>query len=198
MDMEMPVMDGITATRNLRAREAEQGGAHLPVVAMTANALQEDRERCLVAGMDGYLAKPVSFAALQNEIRRLFGSRPLAPEAPAAAAEPRDGAIFDRQAAVAMMGEDSLFNRVAEMFVAEAPGYLAEIDAAMAAGDADQLARVAHTVKGLFATFVAPAGQSIAMQLEKMARTGNLGACSELVIAVRAKVEALSAALAHK
>jgi signal transduction histidine kinase/CheY-like chemotaxis protein/HPt (histidine-containing phosphotransfer) domain-containing protein len=198
MDMEMPVMDGITATRNLRAREAAQGSAHLPVVAMTANALQEDRERCLAAGMDGYLAKPVSLLALQNEIRRLFGGWQPAPKAQAAAAAPQDGAIFDRQAAVAMMGEESLFNKVAEMFVTDAPAYLAEIDAALAVGDADRLARVAHTLKGLFATFVAPEGQSIAMQLEKMARTGNPGACSELVNAVRAKVEALSAALASK
>jgi signal transduction histidine kinase/CheY-like chemotaxis protein/HPt (histidine-containing phosphotransfer) domain-containing protein len=198
MDMEMPGMDGITATRNLRAREAEQGKGHLPVIAMTANALQEDRERCFAAGMDGYIAKPVSLATLQKEIRRLFGGKQPATTTPAATAPAAVDMIFDRKAAIAMMGDESLFDEVAGMFVADAPGYLDEIDAALAAGDADRLARAAHTVKGLFATFVAPAGQSVAMQLEQTARGGNLAACGELATAVRVKTEVLSAALAHK
>ena len=72
MDMEMPVMDGVTATQTIRARElAEQCSERLPIIAMTANALQEDRERCMAAGMDGYIAKPVNLRALQAELRRV-------------------------------------------------------------------------------------------------------------------------------
>ena len=209
MDMEMPEIDGVTATRELRAREAALGKGnqrHLPIVAMTANALQEDRERCFAAGMDGYLAKPVSLMALRQEFQRLFGSRDTATvAAPAPAASPAatiptsatTGPVFDRGAAVAMMGDDSLFDEVAGMYVADVPGYLAEIDAALVAGDADRLARAAHTVKGLFATFVAPAGQTAALQLEQAARAGNLAECAPLATAVRARAEALSTALAQ-
>jgi CheY-like chemotaxis protein/anti-sigma regulatory factor (Ser/Thr protein kinase) len=71
MDMEMPEMDGLTATRLIREREAATG-AWVPIVAMTANALQGDRERCFEAGMDGYIAKPINQAALMGEIRRVM------------------------------------------------------------------------------------------------------------------------------
>lgn len=72
MDMEMPEMDGIAATIHIRASEAEQGKGRLPIVAMTANAMREDRERCQAAGMDGYLSKPVRLASLRAEIQRLL------------------------------------------------------------------------------------------------------------------------------
>jgi signal transduction histidine kinase/CheY-like chemotaxis protein/HPt (histidine-containing phosphotransfer) domain-containing protein len=198
MDMEMPEMDGITATQQLRAREAAQGLAHLPVVAMTANALQEDRERCFAAGMDGYLAKPVSLAALQNELRRLFGNARPAVFAHTASAPENAGPIYDRAAALAMMGDEALLDEVAGMFAADVPGYLAEIDAALAAGDVDRLARAAHTVKGLFATFVSPDGQAVALRLEQDARAGNLAGCGELAATVRTHAEALAAALTRK
>ncbi|NTV95005.1 MAG: response regulator, partial [Thiobacillus sp.] len=152
MDMEMPEMDGIAATRAIRAREAESGRAHLPVVAMTANALQEDRERCRAAGMDGYIAKPVSLAALREELGRHFGGaaeRPVpSPGRPAAAA------LYDRATAIERLGDDEeMFAQVAEVFVADVPNLVAELDAALAAGDVDALMRVGHTLKGLFATF---------------------------------------------
>jgi CheY-like chemotaxis protein len=68
----MPELDGLSATRAIREREREQGQRRLPIIAMTANALIEDRQRCFEAGMDGYIAKPISLAALESEIRRLF------------------------------------------------------------------------------------------------------------------------------
>lgn len=74
MDMEMPEMDGVTATTHIRAQEAAQGAARLPIIAMTANAMQEDRDRCFAAGMDGYLSKPVRLATLHTEVRRLFAA----------------------------------------------------------------------------------------------------------------------------
>jgi CheY-like chemotaxis protein len=70
MDVQMPVMDGLTATRELRRREAEQPGAHAPIIAMTANAMNSDRDACLAAGMDDYLAKPFSGAQLREVLGR--------------------------------------------------------------------------------------------------------------------------------
>ena len=68
----MPVLDGVSATQAIRAREQANGTSRpLPIIAMTANALQEDRDRCMAAGMDGYIAKPVNLRALETELRRV-------------------------------------------------------------------------------------------------------------------------------
>ena len=73
MDIEMPEMDGLDATRAWRAMEAERGSARLPIIALTANAMAEDRARCNAAGMDGYVAKPIVVAQLKSELERLLG-----------------------------------------------------------------------------------------------------------------------------
>ncbi|MDS4016029.1 MAG: response regulator, partial [Candidatus Accumulibacter sp.] len=80
MDMEMPEMDGLSATRQIREREA-LAGRRVPIIAMTANALQGDRERCFEAGMDGYIAKPINQAALVDEIRRVMTLNKAGPAA---------------------------------------------------------------------------------------------------------------------
>ena len=201
MDMEMPEMDGVTATCHIRASEAERGAPRLPIIAMTANAMHEDRDRCFAAGMDGYISKPVSLTTLQNELRRLFadtGVVPVTSPAPTAATTAYDGThgpIFDRTAAIAMMGDAELFEELATMYIADVPGYLRDLDAALAAADGDGLTRSAHTLKGLFATFAAAPGQAIAQRLEQSARDGNTSACAELVATVRAHAEALAVVL---
>lgn len=197
MDVEMPGMDGLTATRNLRAREAQSGSGHLPVVAMTANALQEDRERCLAAGMDGYLAKPVGLTTLRTEIHRLFDGHQAEAETPTVAAPTPELPVFERATAVAMLGDECLLTEISALFVADVPGYLREIDDALAAGDAARLGMAAHTVKGLCATFASPAGHAAALQLEAAARSGDLAACATAVAQVRSRVEALAAALSR-
>jgi CheY-like chemotaxis protein len=115
MDMEMPEMDGISATREIRQRERAQGSkSRLPIIALTANALAEDRERCFAAGMDGYVPQTHQpQRAGESEISRLFkGSQTVAPSsaAPAVtvAAEPND-AVFDRAATLEMIGDEALF-----------------------------------------------------------------------------------------
>ena len=191
MDMEMPEMDGVTATRHIRASEA--GGRHLPIIAMTANALTEDRERCFAAGMDGYIPKPISLSALKNELYRLFGQ--VAPQ-PATVEETSNanegGPAGNRSAAIAMMGDEEIYLEVAAMFVADAPGMLSELDQALAAGDWPALTRVAHTLKGLLATFAAKSGEATARQLEASARAGNAeGNCAELADALRHQAQRL-------
>lgn len=200
MDMEMPEMDGVTATQRYRATEPP--GRHLPIIAMTANALQEDRERCFAAGMDGYVAKPVSLSALQAELRRLFAATPESSTTSLEAVAPVTVApvgSFDRTAAIAMMGDEELFDQLAEMFRADAPGYLAELDAALAEADGTRLSRSAHTLKSLFATFAAPGGEAIARQLEHSARDGDttrdVAEWQALADQLRQHVEALSTAL---
>jgi CheY-like chemotaxis protein len=72
MDVRMPKLDGLSATRELRRREQELGG-HLPVIAMTASVLPEDRQSCLAAGMDTYISKPLNFGVVEEEIERFCG-----------------------------------------------------------------------------------------------------------------------------
>jgi len=201
MDMEMPVMDGITATQQLRTREAEQGAPRVPVIAMTANALTEDRDRCFAAGMDGYIAKPINLAALQNELRRLFGAANVADQAPTEETMPIDipaAPLFDRVAAIDNMGDADLFEELAGMFVADVPNLVGELEAAFAAADAPRLTRAAHTLKGLFATFASTPGETLARQLEHTARAGDLAACGELTPQVCGLASELATALQAK
>lgn len=191
MDMEMPEMDGITATR--RIRESEAAGHHLPIIAMTANALQEDRERCFAAGMDGYIPKPISLGTLKDELYRLFGK--VAPQAKAMEATmttSEEAPAGNRAAAIALMGDEEIFHEVAAMFVADTPRMLDELGQALAASDWPALTRSAHTLKGLFATFAAKAGETAARQLEAGARAGNPeGNCADLAAEVRRQAHRL-------
>ena len=203
MDVEMPEMDGITATRRIRDREALEGRARLPIIAMTANALQEDRERCLAAGMDGYVAKPISRKTLQDELNRVFSDQSESPclaAAPQSKEQAMEERVFDQEAALDMMGGDhDLLKELARMFIDNSPRTLGELNAALAAGDRVALKRSAHTLKGLFATFVCLRGETIARELEQVAGDSGvaLERCRELADGVRDRVDALNAALAH-
>ncbi len=201
MDMEMPEMDGITATRHIREREDRDGAPRLPIVAMTANALREDRDRCLAAGMDGYIAKPISRKALEDELFRLFAGTSPSPPTGVAAAEPNESVnkpVFDYAVALERIGDAEVLQEVAAMFVASAPEEIGELEAALAAGDWPSLKRVAHTLKGLFATFAASDGEQMARELELAAGFDNDtrgGTCAELAARVRDHVDALRQAL---
>jgi signal transduction histidine kinase/DNA-binding NarL/FixJ family response regulator/HPt (histidine-containing phosphotransfer) domain-containing protein len=210
MDMEMPEMDGVAATRHIREREDREGTPRLPIVAMTANALREDKERCLAAGMDGYIAKPISRKALQDELFRLFaGTSPPLP-AGVAAVEPAkeaavagpnesvDKPVFDHAAALERIGDAEVLQNVAAMFVASAPTDIRALEAALATGDWLALRRVAHTLKGLFATFAASDGEQAARELELsagFADDAHGDTCAELTARVRDHVNALCEAL---
>ncbi|MGZ3182647.1 MAG: PAS domain S-box protein [Telluria sp.] len=139
MDVQMPGMDGLTVTRQLRQHEAPRG-AHVPVVAMTARAMQGDRERCLEAGMDDYLAKPVDAARLRQALARF---------APAPACALPDW----RDALQRLDGDAALFLELAGLFLADGPGMLAELNEALARGDRAASERAAHSLKGVLANF---------------------------------------------
>jgi CheY-like chemotaxis protein len=204
MDMEMPEMDGLTATRQVRRNEAQDKGGtggtspHLPIIAMTANALAEDRERCFAAGMDGYISKPISLAALHGEIQRLFGGAGAAEAASVIIpSSGRQDAVFDRAAVIDMLGDEDLFKELASMYIADAPGYLTELDAALAAEDWPRVARSAHTLKGLFATFAASEAERDGRLLEQGATNGDAVQCAQFAPLVRTHTEALANALAE-
>jgi signal transduction histidine kinase/FixJ family two-component response regulator len=174
MDVQMPEMDGLEATRLLRRRE-EGTGRHVRVVAMTALALRGDRERCLAAGMDGYVAKPIRAQELLDAIAAAV---PAPPDS-----GPREA--IDRGAALRQVGGDpALLQELAGLLLTEAARWAAELRRAVADRDAAGLAHAAHTLKGALGHFAAEESYEAARDVEKLARTGDLAgaeaACARL------------------
>ncbi len=158
MDVQMPEMDGYAATAQIRQREAASGG-HIPIIAMTAHAMQGDRERCLTAGMDGYLTKPVRPGPLRQALLRWGGGSTHAECAPEAASNRQTaGPGFDPEVLVDSCGDNpALIREILGMALTGISERLERIQAAIAAGDGRKVAWEAHTLKGVFLTVGAEA-----------------------------------------
>ena len=161
MDMQMPEMDGIEATRHIRKQERESGD-HIPIIAMTANVMPEDRQRCLAAGMDGYVSKPVNSEALFAAIAGIS----IMSVAGASEAEPGTQRVaFDYSAALET-AEKEIIDIIGADFLKEIPDYLNALEAAIAISDKATTSRLAHTLKGLFGNFAAKPAIAAAKALE--------------------------------
>ncbi|AGZ42623.1 ATP-binding protein [Actinoplanes friuliensis] len=176
MDCRMPRMDGFTATAELRRREAA-GAARTPIIAMTASALVADRERCLAAGMDDYLAKPVNPAELDATLDRWVHGNPAVPVLPEVVAghqEDRIGRRLDELAGDRTQPERDLVNRLVESFLKRAPQHVAALAEAYASGDRSTFEDQAHSLKGAAGNIGASAVADLCEQLEDEARAGAL------------------------
>ena len=168
MDCQMPVMDGFIATRKLREREVAKKLEPTRVVALTANALAGDREACLAAGMNDYLAKPFTLAQLRNILLPSKVSRSAA-----------NKVTLDHSAIEAVRqldpdGNDRLLARLIALYRDDSSQLLADIDNAMKVGDAEAVARAAHTLKSSSANLGASGVAAIARQIEQLARGGDI------------------------
>ncbi len=161
MDIQMPVMDGFEATNEIRAFELSQGATPVPIVAMTAYALQGDKDRCLAAGMDGYIAKPIREDDLRGMIDRLVfdqagpalpadtGVVDPAPSQPAPEQEAGQAPVFDRNGLLNRLGgNEALVEKFVAMFFTSADEHLALLRQAAETGDAEQIRAKAHAIKG--------------------------------------------------
>ena len=167
----MPDMGGFEATAAIR-RQEEGSGRHIPIVALTAHAMKGDRERCMAAGMDGYLPKPVQRDELRDVIQELAAGRARA-EAMVAARE--QAVESDEEALLRRFGGDRKFLRgMARIFLADSPKRLAEIRQAIEQRDYEALRIAAHTLKGSVANFVCRQAVEAAYHLEGMGREQNL------------------------
>ncbi len=191
MDCQMPVMDGFEATRLIREREAreaqdeprtddgERRVPHIPIIAVTANAMQGDRERCLAAGMDEYLAKPVKLEELRLVMQRWIEApapgRPAAETGPASADVGGDRRIFDPAKMLRNIGGDNeLFGQLVELFLDRHEAMLGDIKDALAAGNALHVERAAHTLKGTAGNLCASDVAQAAGRLEAVGHLGTL------------------------
>jgi DNA-binding NarL/FixJ family response regulator len=188
MDWQMPELDGIETTRRIREMEKTQGG-HVTIVAMTANALPGDRERCLAAGMDGYIAKPIQTGDLLQAVGGKAAAFPVPGSQPAAAQG------FDYAAALAS-AEREVLDVLSELFLEQCPASLDEIAAAIAAGDSATLERSAHALKGLLGYFRAVPAQQAARGLEELGSRGRAIDGAEPLARLRAEIENLRPHLA--
>jgi signal transduction histidine kinase/CheY-like chemotaxis protein len=194
MDVQMPEMDGLEATAHIRQRE-KGGTRRLPIVAMTASAMKGDRERCLQAGMDGYIAKPIRVQELYQTLEELDTGRTTAEAAPSSPEPPDE--IIDLQAALAVTGGSArLLRELMTVFLNDCPRMLGEVREASAAGDAARLRRAAHALKGAVSYFSAPAAVVAAQALERMGRENNLAGVEEACGKLEGEVEHLRAAVA--
>lgn len=187
MDVQMPEMDGLEATHQIRQRERARGG-HLPVVAMTAHVAEIDRERCLQAGMDGYLAKPFEGQDLIAVVEGALVESAVAAEVPRF--------VFDQAAALTRMeGDRDLLSTLAGLFLDRLDGVLSTIDRAVREADFHTLERAAHSLRGSAANFSAFETVEAARRLESMGRVRDPVGARESLEALHAAVDRLRIAL---
>lgn len=175
MDVQMPTMDGYQATRVIRESE-EENDNHIPIIAMTAHAMEGDRERCLSAGMDDYISKPIDARNLIRLVERRVRKAAKLRARPPQEAEPTSAAEsspIDYKAALGRLGGDeSLFRELVKLFGEDAPKLLDDIDAGVAKREEQQVARAAHSLKGLASNFGAQAAIESALEVERSGQKG--------------------------
>jgi signal transduction histidine kinase/DNA-binding response OmpR family regulator/HPt (histidine-containing phosphotransfer) domain-containing protein len=191
MDCQMPVLDGYETTRILRAREMKSGGGRLTVVALTANALPGDSDRCLAVGMDDYLSKPFTIQKLHETLAKWIagdekpdaGGGVEVPLTRSGAAQdqtsPINPAVLDGIRALDDNGNQGLFGKVLSLYLSDSPKLLEEILSAVEKGDGESLRRAAHTLKSSSANVGATDLPEFCRKIEEMARAGEIPASGD-------------------
>jgi signal transduction histidine kinase/CheY-like chemotaxis protein len=193
MDIQMPEMNGFEATAAIRDTE-KTTGKHLPIIAMTANAMAGDRERCLAAGMDAYLAKPIQteelFAIIEGS-----GSITVAGRCRPTYAD-GSALVIDGPSLLARFdGDKRLLTEVIKLFLEQEPKLLAAVRDAVSRQDAKALEQAAHSLKGSVCNFSAQAAYEAALTLEMMGRQRDLGGAEEALQVLIAESVRLQPAL---
>jgi signal transduction histidine kinase/DNA-binding response OmpR family regulator len=212
MDVRMPVMDGFEATRQIRSLQSAALDHNVPVIAMTANAMQGDRERCLAAGMNDFVSKPVSKKALQSALAKwLRRNNPSSVAAafiqlvasgtmgPASKTEEREPTVFDREAMLERMeGNEKLLGVIVETFLDDIPLQIQILKDLLAAGDARGSGRQAHTIKGAAASVSGEQLRAVAAKMEAAADAGEMDSFAALVEELEMQFQRLKEAMTSK
>jgi CheY-like chemotaxis protein len=193
MDIQMPEMSGLEVTAEIRRKE-KNTGEHIPIVATTASAMKEDRERCLEAGMDAYISKPIEKEVLFDTIDRLTGySQQTKPgDARARSNDP----VFDAAAVLdSLEGDSELLREIAGIFLAQFPKQMEKIRAAVSNRDPKLLEQAAHALKGTAANLLAQGVVGAASKLEEIGRAGTVAGSSQALALLEEELGKLQSAL---
>ncbi len=192
MDIQMPVMDGFEATQEVRKREQAQGG-HMPIIAMTANAMAGDREKCLTAGMDDYISKPVKPEDLRRALLRWRDPTSPRTSAPPVGEEPP---ALDRERMRESIGDDpQTAHEALSEFLTATDRLLTALTSALERGDAPAIERAAHSLAGSAGMIGAEAFRQVCAQIEAQGRSGRLEEAQTLLPRLQAEYARLKAAL---
>jgi CheY-like chemotaxis protein len=179
MDVQMPEMDGLEAAAAIRSLEAGSGG-RTPIVAMTAYAVKGDRERCLAAGMDDYVSKPIDI----NMLRQIIEDRAGAAPGPAGAEPPTEPSSRAPELLKAFDNDWDFLTEVVQVFFSDYPRQLETLHRAADAGETAVFQRAAHSLKGMLRNFQLEAAAERAYELEKKGQTGDLAGSEPLIDAL--------------
>jgi two-component system, sensor histidine kinase len=189
MDVQMPEMDGLAATAAIR--EAEKiTMTHLPIIAMTAHAMKGDRERCLQAGMDGYISKPLRFSDIEDVLANLDH-----PPVVVKQNLPNPSAWSKANALDRLGGDDELLQELCKIYLEESPKLLEKLRRAVADGDAETIRFVAHSIKGEVSYLGAEKASQAARDLEKMGNENDLSKAAAVFAILEREVFGLQSAL---
>jgi CheY-like chemotaxis protein/HPt (histidine-containing phosphotransfer) domain-containing protein len=205
MDCQMPEMDGYEATREIRNPASKVLAHDVPVVAMTAYAMQGDREKCLAAGMNDYVTKPVQPRELADALERWLGpGEPAAPsETPSASppsAPPPDSAaqtFNESDLLERLMGDEDLARTISRSFVQEATRQIAGLQDSLARADLTSATRHAHSLKGSSANLGAQALRETAARIEELLKSGEVAAATGLLPQLSERFETLMLAMSR-
>ena len=174
MDCQMPVMDGYEATRQIRNPQSTPLNHKIPIVAMTAHAMKGDREKCLDAGMDDYIVKPVNPDTLVEIIDKWFGQSQTQDQDEMCIDSVREDEVFKKEDLLKrLMGDELIAKEIIHVFLNDTPDRIAALKESLENGDAIQGQRQAHTLKGASANIGAVALKEVAYQIETAAKAGD-------------------------
>jgi two-component system sensor histidine kinase/response regulator len=204
MDCHMPEMDGFEATREIRERERSSIGERVPIIALTANAMAQDREECLNAGMDDHLSKPFSMQTLQDMLDRWMPqaaskqsqAAQLAARATAKAAEVLDRQVLAQLGKVRTNGKPELLARVINLYLVESPKLIQKLKQAARAKDAPGIARSAHSLKSSSANVGAMVLSRYCADIEASARRADAEEACKILAKVETEHSCVQSALA--
>ncbi|MGH9406269.1 MAG: PAS domain S-box protein [Terriglobia bacterium] len=193
MDVQMPDMNGFEATACIREKE-RRSGTHVPIIAMTAHAMKGDREKCLAAGMDGYVPKPMRVDELFETVDEVTKRGSMANKSKVSGTND----LLDYGKALEQVGGDAeLLGEIAGIFLEEYPPALARLKDAVASEDARRVMEEAHALKGSISNFGSAAAVEAALALESMGRRQELAAAGAALRRLEAQLERLAPAIAH-